>query len=168
MKRVLRQPTYLAVFILLTPVIATLLFLIPITTIPGNSVALGLQMLSATKDYLILISIAALESLLLVMFWYAWRRSHTTTQNLKVVGQGNVGMVSGVMAFLFGSKLCPICLATIFGVFGPSATLAALYYRPWILGVSVFLLLVSLYLVAKRINKKCAHCLAKEEVATAT
>lgn len=157
-KKVLRQPTYLTAFGLLVPSIAFLLFLIPVVTIPGNDIALALKAQAATKGYFTLIPIAVLESLLLVMFWYTLRRSHTNKNSLTVVGGSNLGAGSGVLAFLFGSKLCPVCIAAIFGVFGSGATLAVLQYRAWLFAVSLVVLGVSLYLVARKVNEKCEHC----------
>lgn len=71
---VLRSRLYLFAFLLISAVVAFLLFLIPLKVIPGNSIKFQLQLFGAT-DYAMLLFVAGLESLLLVMFFYLFRRA---------------------------------------------------------------------------------------------
>lgn len=158
-KTVLRNRLCLLAFLLITPLIALFLFLIPVKYIPGNSIDFQAT-LFGVGDYLLLITLAALESLLLVTFFYLFvltrRKAH-----IKTAGQGGVGLLSVVPAFLFGTKLCPMCLAGIFGAFGISTgfVLPFLQYRLWVFIISIGILLFSLYFVSKKVNGFCEKCI---------
>ncbi len=151
-KVVLQKRLYLAAFLLLTIPIAFLLFLIPVNAIAGNSIAFQLQ-LFGTKDYLMIFAVAGLESLLLVMFFYLFRRAQVQKTKLSAFG-----VVSGVPAFLFGTKLCPMCIAAMFGFLGSGAVFSILQYRAWIFVASIAVLLLSIYSVSRKINKTCEYC----------
>lgn len=155
-KAVLQNWVYRSLFLLLIPLIAFLLFLIPVTYIPGNSISFQATLFTIS-DYLLIIPLAGLESLLLVMFVYLMR--HSRKQTLPRMSPGGFGLVSGVPAFLFGTKLCPICMASIFGLFGPGVVAFALQYRTGIFLGSMILLLVSVYTVSLQINGVCSKCL---------
>lgn len=155
-RTVFRNPIVLFAFLLLIPTIALLLFLIPVFTIPGNSAALQLEIFTLTEHFL-LVFVAALEALLLVMFIHLFgaperRRLRTT------VGSANLGLVSGIPAFLFGTKLCPMCIAAVFGFLGPGAVFSILRYRTWIFAASAAVLLLSIYSIARKINGACGRC----------
>lgn len=153
-KMVLQNRSYLFALLFITPIMAFLLFLIPVNVIAGNSITFQLRLFSA-KDYLMLFSVAGLESLLLIMFFYLFRRARAQRMKLSVFGQSNLGVISGVPAFLFGTKLCPMCIAAIFGFLGPGAVFSILQYRVWIFLVSVAVLFLSIYFVSRKINKIC-------------
>lgn len=156
-KMVLQSRFYLSVFFLITPIIAFLLFLIPVNAIPGNSVTFQMQLFS-TKDYLMIFSVAGLQSLLLVMFFYLFRRARSQRIKLSAFGHSNLGVISGVPAFLFGTKLCPICITAIFGFLGSGTIFSILQYRVWIFVVSVAILLLSIYSISRKINRTCEYC----------
>lgn len=154
-KIILKKKVYLGVFLFLIPCIGFLLYLIPVAKIPGNSITFQTQLFSA-QDYVLIVLVAALESLLLVMFFYLFRLQRE--RKLATAGQESLGLLSGIPAFLFGAKLCPICIAAIFGVFGPGAVLFTLQYRQWIFVASVIVLIYSLYAVSKKVNGVCGSC----------
>ncbi len=158
-KKVLNSRAYLFAFLLLIPTIAFLLFLIPVKFIPGNSIDFQAT-LFGVSDYFLLFTLALLESLLLVMFFYLFALTRRKAY-LKTAGQGGIGLFSVVPAFLFGTKLCPMCLAGIFGALGISAGVVfpLLQYRQWVFIVSIIILLTSLYLVSKKINVVCEKCI---------
>lgn len=156
-QKVCETRRYLAVLLLLVPAIAFLLFLIPVKTIPGNDLAFQSQIFGA-QDYLMLLLIAILESLLLLMFFYLLRRARTQKLKLSALGQSPLGIASGIPAFLLGTKLCPLCLAGIFGFLGSGFVFSILKYRLWIFAASIIILLLSLYSIAKKINGACEAC----------
>lgn len=170
-KTVLKKKAYLVVFLFLIPVIGFLLYLIPVTKIPGNSITFQAK-LFGTQDYILLAFLAVLESLLIVMFFYQFHQAqpYKNKQNVSVnkltrLNGDNLGMFSGmfstVPAFLFGTKLCPICIAAIFGAFGPGAVLFAMQERTLIFIVSLAILLFSIYSVSKKVNGICKDCLIR-------
>ncbi len=149
----------LAAFLLLTPLIASLLFLIPVKVIPGNDIlfqASQFQML----DYLLLLLVATLQSLLLVMSFSLFRRNRHHNAS-RAWSYQSLGIMSGVPAFLFGSKLCPVCLGGILGFLGPGALFFVIEYRAWFFAASAALLLLSLYAVARKVNGVCELCVAQ-------
>jgi len=152
---VLKNRKYTLLFLTLIPVVSFLLFLIPVNIIPGNSIDFQAQLFT-TNDYVMLLTLSTLESLLIVMFLYFFlsQRKH----RLATVGQSNLGLISGVPAFLFGTKLCPMCIAAIFGAFGTGVVASLLQYRNWVFIVSFLVLTYSLYSVSKKINGICERC----------
>jgi len=139
-------------FILLLPLITALLYSIPVMSIPGNDVAFQLQLFTP-PDFLLLFVVASLESLLLVMMFYLYRQRSLSTRN-----QGNLGLLSGIPAFLFGANFCPICLAGLLGVFGPGVVAFAVQYRLWAFSISIGILLISLYSTSRRVQGVCEDC----------
>lgn len=156
-KTVLKQKVLLAIFLALIPTIGYLLFLIPVKSIPGNDISLQLQLLG-TSDYFLLVALAILESLLIVMIIYQFRQHRLNKANITTLGNGNIGLLSGVPAFIFGTKLCPMCIAAIFGGLGPGAVVFALEYRQWIFLASLVVVFYSIYAVSKKINGLCGSC----------
>lgn len=153
----LKNPKYLLAFLLLIPPIGYLLFLIPVQAIPGNDIALQLKLFSL-KDYLLLLIVAALESLLIVLFVFGFRQPHAHANKLASFGHGNMGTLGGIASFLFGSKLCPMCIAALLGGLGPGAVAFTLEYRQWIFFVSIALLLFSIYCLSGKIVGNCELC----------
>ena len=139
-------------FILLLPFITLLLYSIPVISIPGNDLAFQLQLFTPL-DFLLLFAVAALESLLLVMMFYMLRQ-----RQLSGVGQGNLGLLSGIPAFLFGANFCPMCIAGLLGVFGPGVVAFAVQYRLWAFSLSIGILFVSLYSTSRKVQGVCEDC----------
>lgn len=155
-RKVLKKKKYLSAFLLLIPLVGFLLFLIPVKYIPGNSINFQAYLFT-TSDYLVLLVLSVLESLLLVMLFYQFKLSRHKSA---AAGHGGMGMLSVVPAFLFGTKLCPICIAGILGTFGLSTSLIfpLLLNRQWIFLASIGILLLSLYFVSKKVNGLCECC----------
>lgn len=161
-KKVLQTKSFVVVFVLLIPVIGFLLYLIPVKEVPGNSITFQAQLFQA-QDYVLIAIVATLESLLLVMFVYLFRMQRK--QQIATIGQGNLGLLSGIPAFLFGTKLCPMCLFAIFGFLGSGAVLFLQEYHTWLFLASIIILFFSLYSVAKKINGVCTSCRVGKPVA---
>ncbi len=160
-KKVFQGKGSVFAFILLIPVIGFLLYLIPIKEIPGDSITFQAR-LYQFQDYLLIALIATFESLLLVMIFYLFRAQRK--QQIAIIGQGNLGLLSGIPAFLFGTKLCPMCLFAIFGFLGSGAVLFLREYHIWLFLASIIILFFSLYSVAKKINGVCTSCRAFKTV----
>lgn len=157
-KTALGSRKQVAVFLLLIPLVASLLFLIPVETIPGNNIQFQATLFHLT-DYFSLFVIATLESLLLVMWIYLLRHRKSQRNPKGFSGNESLGMLSGVPAFLFGTKLCPVCIAGIFGFLGPGAVYFAIQHRLWIFLISAAVLLVSIYSISRKINGTCEYCI---------
>ncbi len=154
--KVFQKKGYFISFLLLIPAISLLLYLIPVKAIPSNSFAFQATLFQI-QDWMMITLIAVLESLLLIMnAFLLFRRERK--HNIDIIGQGNVGLFSGIPAFLFGTKLCPMCLFGIFGFLGGGAVLFFIQYQRLLFIFSIILLLFSLYSVSKRINIICIKC----------
>ena len=155
-RTVLQEQSYLAVFLVLVPLISFLLFLIPVQLIPGNDVRFQASLFHA-RDYLLLAMLALLESLLLVMYIFLLRRSQQSRK--RDLERESLGVISGIPAFLFGTKACPMCVAAFLGFLGPNVVFTVVEYRQWIFGLSAIVLLLSLYVVSRKIEGNCEKCL---------
>lgn len=158
-KAVLQHRRYLLSFIFFIPLFAFLFFLIPVVLLPGNDIAFQTKLFGA-QDYVVIAALALAESLLLVMLWYSLNHRHTNQGKAVAFSKGATGVVGGTMAGFFGMKLCPMCLAVIFGFIGVGygALPFFLEYRMWFFGSAIFMVLFSLYLTAKRVNGICEKC----------
>lgn len=154
-KVVFQRKRYAVFFLILIPFIAFLLYLIPVKEIPGNNIRIQAQLFE-TYDYVLISILSILEALLLVMFIYLFQRERK--QRLSTIGQGNIGLLSGIPAFLFGTKMCPMCLFAMFGFLGSGAVLFLVQYHIWLFAFAIIVLLLSIYSVAKKINNTCIKC----------
>jgi len=122
------------------PVIGLALFLIPVHVIPGNTIAIQSR-LYQLNDYLLLACIASLESLLIAMSVYIVRHRQHRTDRIGPSGRGNIGLLSGIPAFLFGAKACPMLMVALFGGFGSGAVVSALHHHQGFFVVSLLALI---------------------------
>lgn len=156
-RTVFARPGYRALFGFLTLALAVLLFLVPVVVVPGNTLVLQWQLFGVV-DYLLLLVIAALQGLLLTMLLYRYRQRRGVSRSLPA----HVGLISGLPAFLFGAKLCPMCIAALLGFLGPSAVLAALEWRAVIFTGSAALLVFAVVVTTQSISGKGSCCAASE------
>lgn len=130
--------------------------LIPVFVIEGNDFLFQLSIFTPQEVFL-LTFLSLLYALYITMFVYALRLSKQST---KLVG-GSVGGVSGGLSALFagiaGSAACSACLAPLFAFFGIGfgGVLFVLEYRYYfIVGIAI-LMLVAIYLTARKIKMVC-------------
>ncbi|MBI4114484.1 MAG: hypothetical protein HY445_01425 [Candidatus Niyogibacteria bacterium] len=156
-KTVLRERNYLALFLLLFPVIFFVFILIPVVAIPGNDFVFQLSIF-APKDYALLTILAPLVSLVITMNIFIFRRNKSIKDNLKSAGVGAAGSYSGIIATVFATASCSSCVAVLFGFLGTGAVFFAVENRWLFVTLAIGLMLVSLYFSAKKINKVCVSC----------
>jgi len=139
-KKVLKEK--LITFLLITIGMFAIFLLIPVISIPGNSIPFQFSIWKV-KDYLVLIPMSLLISLLFTMQLYAFK--------LKKAGKCVVGGYSGVVAGVFGTASCASCVAAIFGFLGAGAVFTLIQYQWYVVSIALALVLVSLFLAARDI-----------------
>lgn len=144
-------------FLLLTGLIAWLLFLVPVRVIPGNDVAFWASLFGPT-DYLLLLVVAALEGLLQLMGLHLWSQSRPRQHTRPRLANESLGVLSGLPVFLFGTKICPMCIVGFLGFLGPSAVFFAVDHRHWFFSLWSAILLLSLFSVSRKITRSCEQC----------
>lgn len=156
-KEVLSKRFYLLGFIALIPLIFMFFVLIPVLTIPGNSIDFQLGIFTE-RDYVILSLLSLLTSLFLIMQIFIFRNSANVKGKVASLGTGGTGGSVAVVGSVFATAACSSCLFALFGFLGFS-TLIFLIERQWyILGGAIILILVSLYFTARKVNGICDSC----------
>lgn len=154
---VLRERSYLLLFVLLFPVIFFIFTLVPVVAIPGNDFAFQLSIFTP-KDYALLTVLAPIISLVITMQIFIFRRNKNIKENLKSAGVGAAGGYSGIIATVFATASCSSCVAVLFGFLGTGAIFFAVENRWLFVTLAIGLMLVSLYFSAKKVNKVCISC----------
>ena len=152
-KEILSKKNYLLLFLSITLLMVAIFILIPALTIPGNDIKYQLSLFTV-KDYIALVPLASLISLMFSMQIYAHKRK----ESMRAAGKGTVGGSSGIIAGIFGTASCPMCVAAIFGFLGTGAVVFLVKYQWYVFGLSSSLVLVSLYLTSLNIEKNCEEC----------
>ena len=151
-KEVLKKPRYVLLFIGAFLVTMYLLILIPALSVPGNSFFLQLT-LFAPLGWIVLSFISALYSLFMTMQMYVF------FNNKKILGVGTSigGGVSVLFAGVASSAFCVSCLAPLFALFGIGfgGVLFVLQYRFYFVVIIIVLMVISIYLTARKIKKVC-------------
>lgn len=156
-KEVLNIPLYLAFFIVLSISFYILLLAFPAKTIPGNSFSFQLSLMRFS-DHLLLISLSLLTGLNLTFHLYLFKRKKANFAPIKTVSDSLLGVFSGLIASVFGTATCGVCVATIFGYFGFGAVLFLLTWRLYIVGAAILLSLISLNYLSRKITSDCQLC----------
>ncbi|MBI2024956.1 MAG: hypothetical protein HYT03_02645 [Candidatus Harrisonbacteria bacterium] len=146
---------YTILFLILFSVFFALFVLIPVWTVAGNTLAYQLKIFTA-RDYAVLVLLSGLSSLFITMQVFVMKLRK------KVAGLG--GTVGGGLGALFagiaGTAFCASCLAPLFAIFGIGfgGVVFVLDYRWYfVVGVTA-LMLIAIYLMARKINKVCISC----------
>lgn len=152
LKLIFSKKRYLLSFIVLVFLIAFLDYLIPVKTIPGNSLSYQRQLMSI-QDYVVVLLISILESMLLLMFYYLLKSKQT---KLFTISRGNLGIISGLPALLFGLGTCSsLTIPILFGFLGSGFVMFATAYSTWVFYVSTIFLLLAIYSLSRKINVFC-------------
>lgn len=132
-----------------------LFVLIPVWAVSGNTIAYQLKIFTA-RDYAVLVLLSGLSSLFITMQIFVMKLRK------KVAGFG--GTVGGGLGALFagiaGTAFCASCLAPLFAFFGIGfgGVVFVLDYRWYFVVGITALMLIAIYLMARKINKVCTSC----------
>lgn len=156
-KEVLTIRLYFIFFIVLSTSFYMLLIAFPAKTIPGNSFLFQLSLMRST-DHLLLMFLSFLTGLNLTFHLYLFKRKRENFAPIKTTSDSFLGIFSGLVASVFGTATCGVCVATIFGYFGFGVVLFLLTWRLYIVGFAILLSLISLYYLSRKITNECKIC----------
>lgn len=149
--------------IVLFPAIAVgmfiLMFLIPVYSIPGNTVKFQ-SVLFQPKDYALLTTLSVLSALVLTIQINLIIQKNKINRGASVLN--GVGIFFGIFSSIFASATCGMCVAALFSFLGFGTVLFLINSRWYILLISAGLLLLSLYFSSRRYNRGCELCIIKE------
>lgn len=150
-----KNQNYTLLFLITLLIFFALFTLIPVWTVSGNTIATQLTIFT-TRDYIVLILLSCLSSLFITMQTYGMR------QQKKIGGTGTAaaGGIGALFAGIAGTAFCASCLAPLFAIFGIGfgGTLFVLEYRWYFVVVITLIILVAIYLTARRISRVCNSC----------
>lgn len=159
-KKVLSDRRYLAGFILITAVVFSLLFWIQVKTVPGNDGRFQIA-LFGWKDWAILSVIGLLNALFITIEIYSFNLKRSVVQAGGIstgIITGGIGTSSGILASIFSTASCSLCVSAIFGFLGANTVVFLVDNRTYVVFVTVVLLLLSLFLSARRFHNTCQAC----------
>jgi len=154
-KETLKHRNYLVLFFLAFFGMFIFLIFIPIWSIPGNSIAIQLDMLTP-QGYLVLLFLSGLYALFIAMQVYVMRQR----KNLRGITTAVGGGVGALIAGIAGTAFCASCLAPLFALFGIGfgGLLFVLEYQLYFVIGIIALMLIAIYLSARRIQRGCGIC----------
>lgn len=150
-----KKTNYIFIFFVLLAVFFSLFIFIPIWTVSGNTLATQLDIFTA-RDYLVLFLLTSLSSLFITMQVYVMRRR----RKIEGVSTATAGGLGALFAGIAGTAFCASCLAPLFALFGIGfgGVIFVLEYRFYFVAGITLLMLMAIYLTARKINKLCTSC----------
>lgn len=150
-----KSKNYTSLFLALFFVFFALFIFIPVWTVSGNTLATQLDIFT-TRDYTVLVLLSALSSLFITMQVYVMRQK----RKIGGVGTATAGGLGALFAGIAGTAFCASCLAPLFAIFGIGfgGVIFVLEYRWYFVVAITLIMLVAIYLTARKINKVCISC----------
>ena len=145
---------------MIAAVIFSALFAIQVKTVPGNSSSFQIAIFG-WKDWVILAAIAVLNALFITIEIYAFNLRRSVMQAGRISAgliTGGVGTSSGIMASIFSTASCSLCVSAIFGFLGANTVVFLVNNRGYVVIASIMLLVLSLFLSARRFQNVCQRC----------
>lgn len=139
-------------------IFALILFvLVPVWSVPGNSVDFQLSLFTI-GNWVLFVVLALLIALLLTIQTFIFRRAKNATAKAKSLGStatGAAGAYAGILGGVFATAACSWCVAAVFGFLGTGTVLFIAQNQLWAVSVAIGIMLVSLYFASKRVVKDC-------------
>jgi len=150
-----KKPNYIFLFLVSFFVFFSLFVLIPVWTVLGHTLATQLDIFTF-RDYAVLVLLASLSSLFITMQVYVMRQK----RKIGGVSTATAGGLGALFAGVAGTAFCASCLAPLFAIFGIGlgGVIFVLEYRFYFVAGITLLMLIAIYLTARKINKVCTSC----------
>ena len=150
-----KKTNYTSLFLVSFFVFFSLFVLIPVWTVPGNTLTTQLDIFTA-RDYVVLVLLSSLSSLFITMQVYVMRLK----RKIEGAGTATAGGLGALFAGIAGTAFCASCLAPLFAIFGIGfgGVIFVLEYRFYFVAGITLLMLIAIYLTARKINKVCTSC----------
>lgn len=151
----LKAPKYLFLSILLAIVMLILYAIIPVLAVSGNTLANQLDIFTF-RDYAILVFLSVLSSLFITMQTYVMRQK----RKIRAATAAGAGGLGALFAGVAGTAFCASCLAPLFAIFGIGfgGVVFVLEYRMYFVAAITALMLIAIYLTARKIANVCTAC----------
>ena len=156
-REVLSKKFYLLGFLTLIPLTFLLFVLIPVKTIPGNSIDFQLGIFSE-RDYILLITLSLLTSLFLIMQIFIFKNAALAKDKATSLVRGGIGGYVAAVGSVFATAACSSCLFALFGFLGFSTLIFLVEHQWYIVSGAIILLLISLYFASRKVNGICDIC----------
>lgn len=158
-KKVLGIKTYLLIFSVFALALFAFLIVLPLFTIPGNTLTFQLKIFTA-RDYLLMTFLSLFAGLNLALFWYGFSQNKKASDASQAVAGGAVSAIAGIFGVVVATASCLGCLVALLGFvgLGVGSALFILKNQSYFLLGAVFLMLISLYFAARKVNKVCNSC----------
>jgi len=146
---------YKLLFVGVSLFIFFLFVLIPTVSVPGNDFFYQLSLFSPL-DFSVTVFLSILYALFVTMQIFAMRQK----KNIRDLGTTVGGGVGAIFAGVAGTAFCASCLAPLFALFGIGfgGVLFVLEYRFYFVTAIITLMLIAIYLTARKINNVCNSC----------
>ncbi len=154
-KTVFAERCYKIWFAVLFIIFISAYILFPVLHMSSNSVSGQLSALTPLNYFLffILSSITALLVLLQVFLF-----SRSKKGRVSALAQSGAGIFSAFFAAILATAACFACVAAILGFLGAGSILFLTGNQPIVVTGVIFLILVGLYLAARRVEGVCKSC----------
>ena len=151
----LKKTNYIFLFLVSFFVFFSLFVLIPVWTVLGHTLATQLDIFTF-RDYAVLVLLSSLSSLFITMQVYVMRQK----RKIGGVSTATAGGLGALFAGIAGTAFCASCLAPLFAIFGVvlGGVIFVLEYRFYFVAGITLLMLIAIYLTARKINKVCTSC----------
>lgn len=150
-----KNKNYPILFLIIFFIFFALFVLIPVWTVSGNTLTIQLDILTA-RDYAVLVLLSSLSSLFIAMQVYVMRQK----RKVEGVSTATAGGLGTLFAGIAGTAFCASCLAPLFALFGIGfgGVIFVLEYRFYFVAGVTLLMLIAIYLTARKINRICTSC----------
>lgn len=154
-RELFKNKNYAFLFLILFFVFFALFVLIPVWTVSGNTLSTQLDAF-AIRDYAVLFLLSSLSSLFITMQGYVMRQK----RKIGGVGTATAGGLGVLFAGIAGTAFCASCLAPFFALFGIGfgGVVFVLTYRWYFVVAITLVMLMAIYLTARKINRVCTLC----------
>lgn len=155
--RVIRTRSYTLLLILTSLVFYVLFVGIPVLTTEGyNSVSLQLS-IYRPQDFVTMGILALLMGLNITLIVYFMRNRKKQCNVSGSTAGGTAASASGILAGIASTAACSSCLAPLFALFGLGfgSVLFVLHYRWYFFAISLVVILASIILTTRNINRQC-------------
>lgn len=156
-KQVLTRRGNLVTLLVLSALLFAMFLLVPVWTIPGNTLAFQIS-IYLPRDYVLTGFLAGVTGLFLVLQTDLFRQHRGLRAKLGLVGKGGAGSAAGILAAILGTAACASCVAVLLGFLGIGTVFALIRYRWFVVVGAIVLMLISIGLTLKHLAGRCPQC----------
>lgn len=134
------------------------LVVLPVFTIPGNTLQFQLETFRV-QDYVLMLLLSLLAGLNFSLYWFAAKQNKTDSTAQSIAGSMTSG-AGGIFAAIVGTASCASCLAAAFALvgLGTGSVFFVLNNQSYFLLGSIALMLLSFYFAVRKVSRICTSC----------